>query len=52
VTWSQFNTTCWTTGGMALAGPPQEATHVEVIVVADSRATPYDLCVTSIGFAP
>jgi hypothetical protein len=52
VTWSEFSTTCWNRTGTYLSGPPQTATHVEVITVADSRATPYDFCVTSIGFTP
>jgi hypothetical protein len=50
VTWAKFNTKCWDNSGTALSAPPATATHIEFEVDAVTAATPFDFCVTAIGF--
>ncbi len=50
VVWGTFNTKCWDDSGTFLSGPPT-ATHIQFQVTADAASTPFDVCVTSVGFA-
>jgi hypothetical protein len=50
IKWSQFNTTCWTTGGVALAGPPSSQA-IKVQLVTTMTACAYtDFCIDAISF--
>ena len=50
IPWSAFNTTCWTTGGTALTGPPS-SDAIKVQLVTSMTACSYtDFCITSLSF--
>ena len=51
IPWASFNTKCWDDTGSSLSGPPGAATHILFQITADASSTPFDVCVTSVGFA-
>lgn len=54
VPWAMFNTKCYdaTPDGVALAGPPSMATHIQFEVPSGPAPGTFDFCVTAVGFAP
>ena len=47
IPWSSFNTTCWTTGGVAYAGQPLEAAIM--LIPGGLSSVAYNVCLNSIG---
>ncbi len=52
VPWTSFNTKCFDTpvDGVALTGPPQMATQIEIEVNSTLTPTTFDFCVTALSF--
>jgi len=52
IPWRSFNSACWGTTGVALAGPPASFTSVRFQVVADTSygiSTDFNFCITQLG---
>lgn len=48
IPWTDFRTYCWTTTGVALAGPPANVSEVQFQVPTLAQSRTYDFCVTAL----